>query len=504
MALGSGAGGGGLNRVIRRASRRGAPTATGAGVPNTATPVTSAPSSSVGYVPPAATVAPSQAVSRPRLPAIPTSLLAQLNPSLAGALSAGKPKPRVLQKAMNDALESISDPAARRLAPLAVQASRSVKGAVPASVLLALSGQESDFGRNQGPSSAGAQGVTQFIPSTRQSFIDQYGVDPWKNAKSGFKASALYLRDLGFKSDPQGALSSYSGGYAAGDYNNPILQSAQQFQPLDRLVGRKGRIPTGGGGGRGSRNLDVAELYYDPGINLRDNQPTSPVGDHDTHVHFASESPRDVLRAAVIAQRQGATVGENPAFGSGSVAPVHAGTDAVAPAAQAQDRSYHYRAMRIPRGLRQSKLADRAGISGKTITQGIDISGGDLGAINQRIASLAGGSSRGGYGGGGLSGLSGGLTSGTSSGSSYTPTASSGAQLPAMAGSQLAAVSSRQQATSLQDLLGSLSPPSRSGLSREGLTPAKPMPRTRLTSRRGDEEEEDEERTLYELLYGSS
>lgn len=43
-------------------------------------------------------------------------------------------------------------------------------------------------------SSAGARGPAQFIPSTRQGYMQQYGVDPWKNDRSAFKG--LMLHDL--------------------------------------------------------------------------------------------------------------------------------------------------------------------------------------------------------------------------------------------------------------------------------------------------------------------
>jgi len=158
------------------------------------------------------------------------------------------PQTQRLRSILTQALRTIDDPNARRLAPDAIRAAR--KTGIPASVLLALSGQESGYGVNTGPSSAGAQGVTQFIPSTRQSMIDKYGVDPWKNPKSGMLAAGLLLRDLGFKKDPQAALSGYSGGYDASAYNNPILSSARSFQALDRVAQTKAPVSGAGGGGQ--------------------------------------------------------------------------------------------------------------------------------------------------------------------------------------------------------------------------------------------------------------
>lgn len=46
-------------------------------------------------------------------------------------------------------------------------------------------------------SSAGAKGAGQFMPGTRDGFIQRYGVDPWKNTESAVKATALYMRDSG-------------------------------------------------------------------------------------------------------------------------------------------------------------------------------------------------------------------------------------------------------------------------------------------------------------------
>jgi hypothetical protein len=130
-------------------------------------------------------------------------------------------------------------PNQRALAPFAITASK--KYGIPASVLMSLMGQESDYGANTGPSSAGAFGVTQFIPSTAQT----YGVVPGSSKKaltSQVEGAAHLLSDLGFKKDPQSALSGYSGGYAAADYNNPILANARSFRALDKVSG------AGGGG----------------------------------------------------------------------------------------------------------------------------------------------------------------------------------------------------------------------------------------------------------------
>lgn len=142
-----------------------------------------------------------------------------------------------------------------------------------------------------------------------------------------------------------------------------------------------------------SRPLRTSELFYDPGISLKNGQQIGPIGNHSDHVHYASTNPRSILRAARIAERHGATVTENPAFDQ--VDPVHVGG------------SYHYRNMKLPGRLQE--LAQKVGASGKVLGEAIDISGGNLGAIDRRLAALSGapgagaasiGGTLGGYGGG--------------------------------------------------------------------------------------------------------
>jgi Transglycosylase SLT domain len=274
--------------------------------------------------------------------------------SQAAAVSRGLPVSPVAQATrqrgitqLNQALSSLT-PAQRSLAPFAISAAREV-GDVPASVLLALSGQESNYGQNQGPSSAGARGITQFIPSTRASFIQEYGVDPWKGPKEAFKATALYLKELNFKQDPQGALSGYSGGYASSAYNNPILSSAQNFRTLDKLAGSGAKIP-GGGGGTKRSPASVAELFYDPGISLKEGSPIGSIGGHGTHVHVGSHDPRAEKKFINIARnRFGLNVGENLFVGDTPEPGVHV------------PGSMHYQSAKLPSGRPISLGADITG-----------------------------------------------------------------------------------------------------------------------------------------------
>lgn len=63
-------------------------------------------------------------------------------------------------------------------------------------LLVKLAQGESGF--NQGAvSSAGARGATQFMPGTRASFVQKYGVDPYKSPEEAVHAASIYLRKSG-------------------------------------------------------------------------------------------------------------------------------------------------------------------------------------------------------------------------------------------------------------------------------------------------------------------
>jgi murein DD-endopeptidase MepM/ murein hydrolase activator NlpD len=100
---------------------------------------------------------------------------------------------------------------------------------VPWQVLAAINKIESNFGRNMGPSSAGAIGWMQFMPST----WDRWGVDadgdgiadPW-NAEDAITAAARYLAASGGQTDIARAVFSYN---HAQWYVDEVLQTAQLF-----------------------------------------------------------------------------------------------------------------------------------------------------------------------------------------------------------------------------------------------------------------------------------
>ena len=84
---------------------------------------------------------------------------------------------------------------------------------VPWQVLAAINKIESNFGGNMGPSSAGAVGWMQFMPSTWLRWgVDADGngiADPW-NAADAIFAAARYLAAAGGQSDISRAVFSYN------------------------------------------------------------------------------------------------------------------------------------------------------------------------------------------------------------------------------------------------------------------------------------------------------
>lgn len=146
----------------------------------------------------------------------------------------------------------------------------------------------------------------------------------------------------------------------------------------ERILGGSLGSVAGEQAGRARRPLSTSELFYDPGINLADGQEVAPIGGHDTHVHFGSEDPRSLLRAARIAGRMGVDVRENPAFEQ--VDPVHT------------EGSMHYQDIDIPRQLQNSRLYRQSGAQGDVLGEALDLTGtpDQLAGINRRLARLSG------------------------------------------------------------------------------------------------------------------
>jgi len=114
---------------------------------------------------------------------------------------------------------------------------------VPWQVLAAINKVESNFGRNMGPSSAGAIGWMQFMPSTWERWgVDANGdgsADPW-SPEDAIAAAARYLAASGGATDISRAVFSYN---HAQWYVDEVLQLARLFDAggvdatftLDRL-----------------------------------------------------------------------------------------------------------------------------------------------------------------------------------------------------------------------------------------------------------------------------
>lgn len=86
-------------------------------------------------------------------------------------------------------------------------------------IVLGMAGPESNYRHTNGKgelttSRAGAKGMTQFMPKTRQMMIDKYGVDPWKDEDSAIKAADLYHKEnlALFKGDEAKAIAAYNAG----------------------------------------------------------------------------------------------------------------------------------------------------------------------------------------------------------------------------------------------------------------------------------------------------
>ncbi|HEY2072105.1 MAG TPA: lytic murein transglycosylase [Gaiellaceae bacterium] len=120
---------------------------------------------------------------------------------------------------------------------------------VPWQVLAAINKVESNFGRNMGPSSAGAIGWMQFEPSTWMRWgVDANGdgiADPW-NASDAIFSAARYLDAAGASTDLYRAVFAYN---HADWYVNEVLSLANLFQANGSLAFSLDRM---------QQNLDAA------------------------------------------------------------------------------------------------------------------------------------------------------------------------------------------------------------------------------------------------------
>jgi murein DD-endopeptidase MepM/ murein hydrolase activator NlpD len=153
------------------------------------------------------------------LPSVPSSLPSASMPNQPGQISAPTPistPPTVAQSLSFQQLVALW------------QGAGSAYG-IPWEVLASINKVESNFGRNMGPSSAGAVGWMQFMPSTWERWgLDANGdgvADPW-NPEDAIYAAARYLSAAGGTQDISRGVFAYN---HAQWYVDEVLQLAHTF-----------------------------------------------------------------------------------------------------------------------------------------------------------------------------------------------------------------------------------------------------------------------------------
>ena len=192
-------------------------------------------------------------------------------------------------------------------------------------VLAAINQIESGFGANMGPSSAGAVGWMQFMPSTWESYgVDGDGDgdrDPYDPEDAIF-AAARYLSASGMPADTAGAIFSYNHAdwyvaevlAAAGCFGTfdgtifsltpelPVLNCTTADDLADEVPGRylaaferaAGRYELGGRGVWALAAVAHLESDYGRGMTRRQLRATGPLGlDNDEWRAFAVDGDRD-------------------------------------------------------------------------------------------------------------------------------------------------------------------------------------------------------------------
>ena len=138
-------------------------------------------------------------------------------------------------------------------------------------VLMAVGKVESNHGENMGPSSAGAMGPMQFMPSTWEtSGVDGNGdgVPNIMDPEDAIPAGAKYLADNGAPEDCTSALFAYNG---AGWYVREVLEVAEQYRLL------AGDDSVGPYGFEGPAPLTTPATSYAPQPALEMSPPTEEI-----------------------------------------------------------------------------------------------------------------------------------------------------------------------------------------------------------------------------------
>ena len=218
---------------------------------------------------------------------------------------------------------------------------------VPWQVLAAINKIESDFGRNMGPSSAGAIGWMQFMPSTWLEWgVDANGdgiADPW-NATDAIFSAARYLAAAGAGTDLHRAVFAYN---HADWYVNEVLQLADLYKgdstvtfSLDRMqqnldAARAGVVAAATRLGAASATLRRLQARLDRTALLSDRLALQPGVVHAAERRDAASAGLSSARRA-LAQAQKASAAASfapaastllagPQYSSGYVFPVGGG-----------------------------------------------------------------------------------------------------------------------------------------------------------------------------------
>jgi murein DD-endopeptidase MepM/ murein hydrolase activator NlpD len=182
---------------------------------------------------------------------------------------------------------------------------------VPWQVLAAINKIESNFGRNMGPSSAGAIGWMQFMPSTWMHWgVDANGdgvADPW-NATDAIFSAARYLQAAGAPADLYRAVYAYN---HADWYVNEVLSLADLYQANGATAFSLDRM---------QQNLDAArKAVVDAAARLRRLQA------RESRIALLSDrlafEPAVAKAAAALASARAALAGAQQASAAASFAP---------------------------------------------------------------------------------------------------------------------------------------------------------------------------------------
>jgi soluble lytic murein transglycosylase-like protein len=119
---------------------------------------------------------------------------------------------------------------------------------IPPEVLAGVADVETGIGSNRGPSTAGAIGLMQFLPTTAASL----GINPLNDRQAIF-GTAKYLNQLGYQKNARLALGKYNGGPGNPQlgYADQVLAQAKRLAP--QLGGKAQDVaaPSSGSGGSG-------------------------------------------------------------------------------------------------------------------------------------------------------------------------------------------------------------------------------------------------------------